>query len=178
MAETPGRPGDPAGAGPVDADEPSPSWTDDLRKRLDELLDEHRRMLHDSLDGLTEEEARRRLVPSATTLLGLVKHVTYVEHVWFDQAVTGRSLRDIGAPSSPARSFVLREADTIETVRAAYVAACASSRHLVADIDLDDEVTGRGPRALWAIYTHMLRELAQHCGHADILREQVLAARE
>ena len=25
------------------------------------------------------------------------------------------------------------------------------------------------------IYVHMIRELAQHCGHADILREQILA---
>ena len=40
--------------------------------------------MHDSLDALTEEEARLRLVPSKTTLLGLVKHVTYVEGVWFD----------------------------------------------------------------------------------------------
>ncbi|HEY5856008.1 MAG TPA: DUF664 domain-containing protein [Aldersonia sp.] len=31
---------------------------------------------------------------------------------------------------------------------------------------------------MWAIYVHMLRELAQHCGHADILREQVLAERD
>lgn len=30
-----------------------------------------------------------------------------------------------------------------------------------------------GEGALWAIYTHMLRELAQHGGHADILREEV-----
>lgn len=158
--------------------EASPPWTNDLRARLDELLDQHRAMLHDSLDGLTEEEARRSLVPSRTTLLGLVKHVTYVEHVWFNQALTGRSLRDLGAPSTPDRSFILRETDTIETVRAGYTAACAESRRLVADHALEDEVTGRGPRALWAIYAHMLRELAQHCGHADILREQVLAARE
>ncbi|MEQ7008589.1 DinB family protein [Actinopolymorpha sp. B17G11] len=153
-------------------------WTSDLRVRLDELLDEHRAMLHDSLDGLTEEEARRSLVPSRTTLLGLVKHVTYVEHVWFDQALTGRTLRDLGAPPTPDRSFILSKTDTIETVRAAYAAACAKSRRLVADLALDEEVTGRGPRALWAIYAHMLRELAQHCGHADILREQVLAGRE
>ena len=26
------------------------------------------------------------------------------------------------------------------------------------------------------IYIHMIRELAQHCGHADILREQILAS--
>lgn len=160
------------------AREASPLWTDELRLRLDALLDEHRAMLHDSLDGLTEEEARRSLVPSRTTLLGLVKHVTYVENVWFNQALTGRSLRELGAPSTPDRSFMLRETDTIESVRAAYTAACGVSRGLVADLALEQEVTGRGPRALWAIYTHMLRELAHHCGHADILREQVLAARD
>lgn len=134
-------------------------------------------MLEHSLDGLTEEEARRRLVPSRTTLLGLVKHVTYVEQVWFDQALTGRSLREIGAPPTPDRSFVLRQSDTIHSVRDAYAAACADSRLLVRDLNMEDEVTGRGRRAVWAIYAHMLRELAQHCGHADILREQVLAAR-
>ncbi len=37
----------------------------------------------------TEEQARRALVPSRTTLLGLVKHATFVERVWFDEAVTG-----------------------------------------------------------------------------------------
>ncbi|WP_421958422.1 DinB family protein [Pseudactinotalea terrae] len=153
-------------------------WTDDLRQRLDELLDEHRAMLHRSLDGLTEEEARRSLVPSRTTLLGLVKHVTYVEHVWFNQALTGRSLKELGAPSTPDRSFMLRTSDTIESIQAGYAAACATSRQLAAELALEDEVSGRGPRALWAIYTHMLRELAQHCGHADILREQILAARE
>lgn len=158
--------------------EPSPPWTDDLRARLDELLDEHRAMLHDSLDGLSEEEARRSLVPSRTTLLGLVKHVTYVENVWFNQALTGRSLQELGAPSTPDRSFMLRKTETIESVRAAYTVACAESRRLVASLDLEQEVTGRGRRAMWAIYAHMLRELAQHCGHADILREQVLAARD
>lgn len=155
-----------------------PSWTNDLRNRLDELLDEHRKMLYESLDDLSEDEARRSLVPSRTTLLGLVKHVTYVEHVWFNQALTGRSLKELGAPSTPDRSFILRETDTIASVRAAYAEACAASRQLVAELALEDEVTGRGPRALWAIYTHMLRELAQHCGHADILREQILASRE
>jgi hypothetical protein len=151
-------------------------WTDDLRWRLDQLLDEHRAMLQASLDGLTEEEARRRLVPSRTTLLGLVKHVTYVEQVWFNQALTGTSLRELGAPATPDSSFILHEDDTIDGVLTAYAEACADSRRLVAGIGLQDEVAGRGRRALWAIYTHALRELAQHCGHADILREQVLAS--
>ena len=33
-------------------------------------------------------------------------------------------------------------------------------------------------RAVWALQLQVLRELAQHAGHADILREQVLARRE
>ena len=40
---------------------------DPVRTRLEDLIDEHRAALHDSLDGLTEEEARRSLVPSRTT---------------------------------------------------------------------------------------------------------------
>ena len=32
----------------------------------------------------------------------------------------------------------------------------------------------RGPLPLRWVYLHMLRELAQHCGHADILREQLI----
>ncbi len=41
---------------------------------------------------------------------------------------------------------------------------------------LDDLVCGnrRGPLPLRCVYLHMLRELAQHCGHADILREQLI----
>ncbi|MDV6282703.1 DUF664 domain-containing protein [Rhodococcus jostii] len=51
-------------------------WTDDLRGRLDELLDEYRAALRGSLDGLDDEQARLRLVRSKTTLLGLVKDRT------------------------------------------------------------------------------------------------------
>lgn len=155
-----------------------PTWTDDLRGRLDELLDEHRAMLGASLDGLTEDEARASLVPSATTLLGLVKHVTYVERVWFGQAFTGTPLKVYGVASTPARSFVLRKDDSVDSVRAAYLEACDASRAACAEVDLDTVVSGRGDRTVWAIYVHMVRELAQHCGHADILREQVLARRE
>jgi hypothetical protein len=153
------------------------TWTDDLRTRLDELLDGYRATLHDSLDGLTEDEARLRLVPSKTTLLGLLKHVTYVEGVWFDQAVSGRSTADIGIAASPDRSFTLTRADTIESVRAAHRERCEASRRTMAALSLDATVTGRGGHAVWALHLQVLRELAQHAGHADVLREQVLARR-
>jgi hypothetical protein len=134
--------------------------------------------LHDCLDGLTEEQARRSLVPSRTTLLGLVKHATFVEQVWFDEAVTGRSRAEIGIPALPDDSFVLDDADTIATVQRAHREACAASRRATSSLGLDDVVTGnrRGPLSLRWVHLHVLRELAQHCGHADILREQVLSA--
>lgn len=156
---------------PADANE----WTDDLRGRLDELVDEYRAALRASLDGLTEEQARRRLVPSKTTLLGLVKHVTYVEGVWFDQAVTGRSYAEIGIASSPDRSFTLTGTDTVASILAAHAVRCEASRRTMAALHLGDVVDGRGERTVWALYVQVLRELAQHAGHADILREQLLA---
>lgn len=152
-------------------------WTTDLRGRLDELLDEYRAALHDSLAGLTDDEARLRLVPSKTTLLGLVKHVTYVEGVWFDQAVSGRTYRELGIASTPDRSFTLTKADTIESIQQAHRARGDSSRATMADLALDATVDGRGDHPVWALYVQVLRELAQHAGHADILREQIMARR-
>jgi len=159
------------------ADGASGGWASDLRQRLDALLDDYRAGLRAALDGLDEEEARQQLVPSRTTLLGLVKHATFVEGVWFDQAVTGRSYAEIGIPSTVERSFTLTKEDTIASVLEAHRRRCEQSRASMAPRSLDDVVTGRGERSVWALYLQVLRELAQHTGHADILREQVLASR-
>lgn len=104
--------------------------------------------------------------------------MTFVEAVWFGEAVSGRPRRELGVASSPDRSFVLRKADTIASLQVAHRETCEASRRATAKLDLHDEVTGTGTRALWQLYLQVLRELAQHAGHADILREQVLAARQ
>jgi len=148
------------------------------RVQFEAFLDEHRADLANCMNGLTEEQVRRSLVPSRTTLLGLVKHVTFVEKVWFDEAINCRSRAEIGIPATPDESFVLDDTDTIATVQRAHRQACADSRRAAAALGLDDLVHGnrRGPLPLRWVYLHMLRELAQHCGHADILREQLLAS--
>jgi hypothetical protein len=158
-------------------DPESAVWVSDLQRRLEELLDEYRAALHDCLDGLTEEEARLRLVPSETTLLGLVKHAIFVEGVWFDQAISGRSYAEIGIASTVVGSFTLRKSDTIGSVQEAHRRRCEASRRTMADLRLDTVVRGRGDRPVWAVQLQVLRELAQHAGHADILREQILARR-
>ena len=153
--------------------------TEPLKVQLETFLDEHRAALRGCLDGLTEEQARRRLVASETTLLGLVKHVTYAERVWFGEAVTGRPRRELGLPPNAADAFILTGADTIDSVRRAHEEACEASRRAAAGLDLDDVLRGHrfGPLPLRWVYLHALREFAQHCGHADILREQILSGR-
>jgi len=150
-----------------------------LQVQMETFLDEHRAALRACLDGLTEEQARRSLVPSRTTLLGLVKHAAYAERVWFGEAVTGRSRQEMGLPPSAAEAFILADEDTIESVRRAHDQACAQSRRATAGLGLDDVLSGHrlGPLPLRWVYLHALREFAQHCGHADILREQILNAR-
>ena len=147
-----------------------------IRAQFEAFLDEHRRQLNGCLDKVTDEQARRSLVPSRTTLLGLVKHATFVEKVWFDEAITCRPRAEIGIPATPDESFILQDHDTIATVKQAHREACESSRDATASLALDDLLRGnrRGPLPLRWVYLHVLRELAQHCGHADILREQLL----
>jgi len=150
-----------------------------LRAQFEVFIDEHRAGLTECLDGLTDQEARRSLVSSKTTLLGLVKHATFVEKVWFDEAISCRSREEIGIPATPDESFELTDEDTIASVRQAHLDTCAASRAATAALGLDDLVLGnrRGPLPLRWVYLHVLRELAQHCGHAEILREQILDAR-
>ncbi len=89
----------------------------------------------------------------------------------------GRARAEICIPATPDESFALRGDDTIASIRQAYREACQASRQAASNLGLDDVVNGnrRGPLPLRSIYLHMLRELAQHCGHADILREQLLS---
>ena len=116
-------------------------------------------------------------MPSATTLLGLVKHVTFVEKVWFHVSLAGRSRLEVGIPEGADDSWVLADDDTVASVSAGYRAAWAEADEIAAPYDLDDLAVHnrRGPLTLRWIYVHMVEELARHAGHGDILREQVLA---
>ncbi|XVS66577.1 DinB family protein [Actinosynnema sp. CA-299493] len=150
---------------------------DDERTQLEAFVEEHRAAIEAALDGLSEDQVRRRLVPSATTLLGLLKHVTWMQQVWFEECVGGTPRRELGLAGNPDESFRLADDDTAASVTAVHREACATARATVANLPLDAVVTGHrtGPRTLRWVYLQVLRELAQHCGHADILREQVLA---
>ncbi|GAB7071001.1 DinB family protein [Mycobacterium hodleri] len=150
---------------------------DDERTQLEAFIEDYRTAVEHTLDGLTDEQARRRLVPSATTLLGLLKHVTWMQRVWFEECIGGRSRRELGLVNNPEESFHLADDDTAAGVRQAHRLACATAREIMTGLPLDAVVTGHrgGPRTVRWVCLQVLRELAHHCGHADILREQILA---
>jgi ketopantoate reductase len=150
------------------------------RAQLLAFVHDNRTEIGALLDGLTEEQARRRLVPSATTLLGLVKHCAFVERVWFHVSLAGRSRAEVGIPEAAEDSWVLTDDDTVATVLATYRRVVAEADELAAPYDLDDLAVHnrRGPLTLRWIYVHLVEELARHAGHGDILREQVLAGRD
>ncbi|MDN5745712.1 MAG: DinB family protein [Nocardioidaceae bacterium] len=150
----------------------------DERTVMEYQLEAQRADLAALLDGLTEEEARARLVPSLTTPLGLVKHATFVEQVWFHHRIAGVPRTQLGLPDEVDDSFLLGEEDTAETVRAAYLDACARSREIASGRDLDEIYTWRsGQVSLRFVLAHLVQELARHAGHGDILVEQLVARR-
>jgi hypothetical protein len=147
------------------------------REQLEGFLRANRAEIRGLLDGVTEEQARRRLVPSLTTLLGLVKHAAFVERVWFEVTLAGRTRAELGLPNDIDATFTLDADDTVVTVRASYDDAVTRADAIAAQHDLDDEAHHHRIGAVsqrW-IYLHMIEELARHAGHGDILKEQLNA---
>jgi hypothetical protein len=142
------------------------------------MLDRQRAEIAALLDDVDDTEARARLVPSLTTVLGLVTHATFVEQVWFHVRVDGRTRAEVGIPDAVDDSFKPHRDDTVANVGPRYRAACAASREIAARHDLDERFDWRGRAvSLRFIYGHMIAELARHAGHGDILVEQLRAAR-
>jgi hypothetical protein len=146
------------------------------RELLEGFLEYHRHVVSGKLRGLSEEDARRRLVPSLTTPIGLVKHAAAVERNWFQHYLAGQPREQIaGNARGDAASWEVGQDETIADVIAEYEEACAQSRRIAAGLVLDHTVPQDqlGRVSLRWIYVHIIREHARHIGHADILREQI-----
>ncbi|QBJ96375.1 DinB family protein [Rhodococcus sp. ABRD24] len=151
--------------------------TTEDRAMLERMLDVQRAELLHLVDGMSEANVRQRLVPSLTTLLGLVKHGIFVEKVWFHHRIAGRPRSEVDIPDDIDESFRLTDSDSIESVSAAFTAACARSRTVAADHpDLAETISWhKGDVTLRFIFTHLIQEYARHAGQGDILREQIAA---
>ncbi|MEV8372060.1 DinB family protein [Kribbella sp. NPDC056861] len=127
--------------------------------------------------GLTAEQlAAQPSPPSNLTLLGLLRHLTKVERIWF---------RIYFAASDPAEpvfdpalgkdaDFELIDASRAQAEYEGLIAEWALSDQAAEGHSLDEQFTFRDEvSSLRMIYIHLIGEYARHCGHADLLREQL-----
>ncbi len=153
---------------------PDPPTAADEKTTLSAFLDWYRDNLVRKVEGLPREQATRRLVPSMTTLLGIVKHMAYVERGWFQNTFLGQDLFRPGGPGDRDAEFRIDADETVEGVLALYHGEVERSREIVAGARLEDRAQREDRRdfTLRWIMVHMIEETARHVGHADILREQ------
>lgn len=146
------------------------------RAIIENMLDRNREALIETARGLSEADARRRLVPSLTTPISLLKHAAAAERIWFqrfwagldESACDGYSNRDVG-------TFAVADDESLSDVIAEFERASRRSRVIAARFSLDD--TKDNPREgtvsmRWTLLS-MIEEFARHAGHGDILREQI-----
>ncbi len=131
-----------------------------------------RKSLVKKLDDLNEEQVRKTLVPTGTSLLGLVRHSTDGERFWFGYHLTG-----IGSEPNWEEGMSAAPGVATEEVIADYLRATTASDSTIRYIG-DPEATSAlsltgAPRTLRWTMAHMTSETARHAGHADILRELI-----
>jgi uncharacterized damage-inducible protein DinB len=124
------------------------------------------------VEGLDEEQLRRRLVASETTLLGLVQHLTDGERYWLGYTLAGdERWGDLSfsmvVPADRAAADVIGD----------YRAAIAESNAHISAAGSPDALTAKpvndGPKTLRWVLAHHTGEATRHAGHADILRELI-----
>jgi uncharacterized damage-inducible protein DinB len=153
-----------------------------MKEDLTRYLQQARDVMLWKLDGASEYDVRRPMVPTGTNLLGLVKHVATVESGYFG-AVFGRPYpealpwdeddaepnADMWATADQSREFIIDLYRRVWTHSDATIAAL--------DLDATGLVPWWPPErqqvTLHLILVHMIAETNRHAGHADILRELI-----
>jgi hypothetical protein len=128
--------------------------------------------------NLSDDQLKERAVaPSDLTLLGLVRHLTKVEHYWFQRCFLGREEAPIYSTAEhPNADFDdLDSIDVVEVVDR-YLRTCDASREVARHHGLDELATTQRNGtdvSLRYIAVHMVDEYARHLGHADLIREAI-----
>lgn len=151
-------------------------FANDERSVLLGFLGDRRLTLEMKCAGLDAEQmARASVPPSDLSLLGLVRHLTGVERYWFRKVIAGEDVADpYRSPDGANLEFVVEpDPAMVEEAWANWRAEVAASDAIVArTVDLGER--GRGePTPLREVLVHLIREYAQHLGHADLLRERI-----
>ncbi|MGW1076964.1 DinB family protein [Streptomyces sp. NPDC002537] len=154
-----------------------PPYDADERTQLLSWLDMQRAVIHWKCEGLSAADAHRVVIPTSPlmTAAGLVAHMRWVEHCWFEVMLLGRPATGPQFDEGPEDADMRAEGVPLERLLQEYIAQCAVSDEIIAAPGLDD--TGRqqdfraGAATLRWMLLHMIEETARHAGHLDIVRE-------
>ena len=145
------------------------------KESLHIALQRHRDVVLWKIDGLDDEQLRRRMTPSGTHLLGLVKHLAAVEYGWFCDTF-GRATEPLPFDDDdPDADLRVEPHETTADIIAFYGRARAAADEVIRELDVDTLGTAwfGDPLSLRWVLVHMLEENARHAGHADVMRELI-----
>lgn len=158
-----------------------PAYDADERTQLVGWLDMQRDIIRWKCEGVSEEDAHRSVLPTSPlmTLAGLVSHMRWVEHCWFQVMLKGESAE--GNPQfdkdAPEDAEMMVDDVPLADLLVDYELECKASNDAIAAHSLDDIGKNRdyksGQASLRWILLHMIEETARHAGHMDLIRELV-----
>jgi uncharacterized damage-inducible protein DinB len=150
-------------------------FTGGEKESLHASLNRHRDVVLWKLEGLDDASLRRAVVPSGTTLLGLVKHLAAVEYSWFCETFERETEPLPVDPDDPDADLRVEPEETTADIVEFYRRARAAADAVILELDVDDVGTAwfGDPVSLRWVLIHMIEETARHAGHLDILRELI-----
>lgn len=160
---------------------PAPSPADDPSSERDDLLAmlaEQRETLLITVRDVDDEGGQSRSTASDLSLAGVIKHLAQGERAW-----THIMTEQPGAPAGmfDFEQYYVQDGESLSALLEDYAAATADTDRVARALpDLNRQVPL--PEAPWSppepvfwstrrILLHLIKETAQHSGHADIIRE-------
>lgn len=134
------------------------------------------------LDGLSEYNVRRPMVPTGTNLLGLVKHLASVEFGYFGDSFGrphGEDLPWFEKGAEPNADMWATPDESRDDIVGMYRRAWSHSDATIADLGLEAKASvpwwppDKREVPLYLILVHVATETHRHAGHADIVRELI-----
>ncbi len=132
------------------------------------------------LEGLSEADRRRPMTGTGTNLIGLVKHMTWIES-WYLCEFFGRERPrlewewDFDGGWGHHSDMYAKPEETTEDLLAAYLAATAAADRTIEELELD--ATGKhwsgADVSLRSMLLTVLLDTTRHAGHSDIVRELI-----
>lgn len=146
----------------------------DERTLLCAMVDYQRAVLLRKVGGLDEDDLRRTMTPTGLTLLGLVKHLAYIERYWFQEVFAGEAVTMPWSDDDPDADWRPAAGESAQEIVALYLGEAERSRQIAAVAELDAMSAHHDVSvSLRWVLLHMVEELARHLGHADLMRERV-----